>query len=129
MSKRKTSTAPRKAEWTPTGDVARMAPAQIVKDRREQLAMTQGELAARLGYTNANFISMIEMGWSRVPLNKVGEIAQLLHLPDLWLMERVLASRIEQDGAAYYAFWFGPQGRVRRLYEADLTEAARLLGR
>ena len=41
----------------------------------------------------------------------------------------MLASRIEQDGAAYYAFWFGPQGRVRRLYEADLTEAARLLGR
>lgn len=128
MPRRKSSTAPRKADWTPTSDVARMAPAQIVKERREQLALSQGELAAKLGYANANFVSMVEMGWSRVPLDKVGALARLLRLPEVWLMERVLATRIGLDGAGYYAFWFGPHGKVRRLYEADLAEAARLLG-
>ncbi len=129
MVKRKNPSAPRKAEWTPTGDVSRMSPAQIVKERREQLLMSQGELAAELGYANSNFVSMIEMGWSRVPLGKVGDLARVLRLPDVWLMERVLATRIEQDGAAYYGFWFGRDGKARRDYELQLVEAARLLGR
>jgi hypothetical protein len=72
---------------------------------------------------------MIEMGWSRVPLNKVGDLARILRLPDIWLMERVLATRIEPDGAAYYGFWFGRDGKARRDYELQLVEAARLLGR
>lgn len=129
MSRKKTSPAPRKAGWSPTGDVTQMSPAQIIKERREQLGMSQGELARKLGYTNANFISMLEMGWSKVPLAKVGLMARVLHLPEVWLMERVLALRIDQDGAGYYAFWFGRHGKARAAYEADLAQAARLLGR
>jgi transcriptional regulator with XRE-family HTH domain len=130
MRKRKSSSsAPRKAEWTPTDDVAKMTPAQIVKERREQLAMSQGELATRLGYSNSNFISMLEMGWSRLPLAKVQQVARALHLPEVWLMERTLAQRISQDGVGYYSFWFGPHGKVRRLFDDDLAAAARLLGR
>ena len=128
MSKRKNPSAPRRAAWTPTNDVARMSPAQAIKERRARLAMSQGELAAELGY-NANFVSMLELGWSRVPLNKVGDLARILRLPGVWLMERVLATRIEQDGAAFYSFWFGPDGEARRSYKLELVEAARLLGR
>jgi transcriptional regulator with XRE-family HTH domain len=128
-SRKKTKSGPRTADWTPTDDLTRMAPAQAIKERREQLALSQGELAQKLGYTNANFISMLEGGWSKVPLAKVGLLARVLGLPETWLMERVLAGRIEQDGAGYYAFWFGPHGKARAAYEADLVQAARLLGR
>jgi ribosome-binding protein aMBF1 (putative translation factor) len=128
-SRKKTKSGPRTADWTPTDDLTRMAPAQAIKARREQLALSQGELAQKLGYTNANFISMLEVGWSKVPPANVGLLARILGLPEVWLMERVLAGRIEQDGASYYAFWFGPHGQVRAAYEADLVEAARLLGR
>jgi transcriptional regulator with XRE-family HTH domain len=128
MSRKKSSSGPRRAGWTPTDDVTQMAPAQIIKERREQLRISQGELAARLGYGNSNFISMLEMGWARVPLAKVGPLARVLGLPEVWLMERVLANRIGLDGAGYYAFWFGPRGKVRSAYEADLAAAARLLG-
>jgi transcriptional regulator with XRE-family HTH domain len=129
MSRKKSASGPRRAGWTPTDDVTRMAPAQIVRDRREQLKMSQAELAARLGLANPNFISMLEMGWARVPLAKVGPLARVLGLPEVWLMERVLANRIGLDGAGYYSFWFGPRGKVRAAYEADLAAAARLLGR
>ena len=44
---------------------------------------------------------MLEVGWSKVPPAKVGLLARILDLPEVWLMERVLAGRIEQDGASY----------------------------
>jgi ribosome-binding protein aMBF1 (putative translation factor) len=100
MSRKKTKSGPRAADWTPTDDLTKMAPAQAIKARREQLALSQGELAQKLGYTNANFISMLEVGWSKVPPANVGLLARILGLPEVWLMERVLAGRIEQDGPA-----------------------------
>lgn len=38
---------------------------------RQRAGMTQAELAKALGYDNAQFISNIERGESRLPLNKV----------------------------------------------------------
>jgi hypothetical protein len=42
MSRKKTKSGPRAADWTPTDDLTKMAPAQAIKARREQLALSQG---------------------------------------------------------------------------------------
>ena len=94
----------RRADWEYTSDHASVSAAQIMKMRREQLSMGQGELAGKIGYTNPNFVSMLEMGWSRVPLDKIGKIAEALHLPPHWFSERVLAARSNTDGDGFHKF-------------------------
>lgn len=42
--------------------------------------MTQSELARRLGYDNANIITLFKKGNTRVPLDKVVRIANILSL-------------------------------------------------
>lgn len=111
---------PRKADWSPTDDHARVSPGQIIKDRRQQLMLQQGELAYKLNYSNPNFISMLEMGWSKVPIDKAPLIAEALHMPVHWFIERVLADRDETN---FYAYLFGPTGYLRSLFEADLSVA------
>lgn len=117
------TTTPRKAGWERTDNPAEMSPAQIIKDRREQIGMSQGELARRLDYSNANFISMIEMGWSFAPLEKVPEIAEILRLPTHWLIERVMAGGMAR-GSRLHAFYYGHNGELRRVFELDLARAA-----
>ena len=122
---RKRKNNPRIADWRPTADVARMAPAQIIKDRREAFGMQQGELAARLGYDNANFISMIEMGWSKVPLAKAPLIADVLRLPPCWFVERVYWTHADAGDGGLYGWLFGTDGKLRDAYERDLKRAQR----
>ena len=55
-------------------------PGAIIAARREELGLTQAEVAARLGYGHACFISMMERGTSRMPLERVFDIARALGL-------------------------------------------------
>lgn len=85
--------------------------------------MGQGELAGKIGYTNPNFVSMLEMGWSRVPLDKIGKIAEALHLPPHWFSERVLAARSNTDGDGFHKFLYAPGGACYDQYLADIEKA------
>ena len=121
MARLRTAT-PRKADWSPTRDHTAVTPAQIVRDRREQLGMGQSELAFKLGYTNPNFISMLETGHSFVPLDKAPAIAEVLRSSTAWFVERIMAQRPD-DFANIHAWMFGPKGVLRELWVEGVTEA------
>jgi hypothetical protein len=51
-----------------------------LEDAINESDLTQFELAKRLGYENANIISMFKKGTTRVPLDKVAPLARILNL-------------------------------------------------
>lgn len=55
----------------------------IIKTRREELGITQEELAARLGYKTRSTIARIESGENSIPLKMLGEYSKALDIP-LW---------------------------------------------
>lgn len=56
---------------------------QRVKARREELGLTQEELARLLGYKGKSSIHKIEVGFADVPRAKAGAFARALNMP-LW---------------------------------------------
>ena len=66
-------------------------PGDIVRERREELGLSQVQLAGLIGYKNSNFITMIEKKRSRVPLYTAPKLAQALQLDQMWFIERVMS--------------------------------------
>lgn len=58
---------------------------RFIKAQRESLDMGQRHLAKELGYRNINFISMIETGTSKIPLNKIPRFVNALRLPPVFM--------------------------------------------
>ena len=58
-----------------------------VRKRRQELGLTQKELAERLGYTSRSTINKIELGINDVPLSKLENFAKVLKVPVAWLLE------------------------------------------
>lgn len=57
---------------------------QRVRARREELGLTQEELATRLGYKSKSSINKIETGINNLPMSKVARFARALEIdPDL----------------------------------------------
>lgn len=63
---------------------------QIIKEYRQKSGMTQMELAEKLGYDIPQFISLMENGHSKVPLNVLGQIISYLSIPEKAIMESLL---------------------------------------
>lgn len=57
--------------------------AKLVKVSRSKLnpAISQNELSEKIGYKNGQFISNIERGQCSVPIGKVIDLADALHIP------------------------------------------------
>ena len=66
-----------------------------IRQRREELGMSQEELAARMGYRSKSSITKIEKGVNDIPQNKIEDFAAALHTTAAWLLgleeERVAA--------------------------------------
>ena len=73
--------------------------AEIVSIRRQDLGMTQAELAKRLELDSANFISILEAGRSKVPIERVVDFAEALKMPPNWFLMRALRERYPQVAA------------------------------
>ena len=56
-----------------------------IKQRREELGMTQTELAKKLGYTSKTTIAKIESGANKVSESKVAAYAEALETTKDWL--------------------------------------------
>lgn len=65
----------------------------VVAQRRRDLQLTQAELAKRVGYSNSNFVSMLESGKSKVPLEKAGDIAAAIEVDPKWFVELLMRER------------------------------------
>lgn len=57
-----------------------------IKNRREQLDMSQEELAKRLGYKSRSSINKIEKDASGLPQTKIAAIANALHTTPAFIM-------------------------------------------
>lgn len=77
-------------------------PHEIIAARRQELEMTQAELAKKLNYSNVNFISMLEQRRSKVPLEKTIEIAEALKMSKKWFIEQVMRDRFEKIADEIY---------------------------
>lgn len=59
---------------------------EIVKARREELGMSQDELARKVGYINRSSIARIERGDTDIPQSKLYDIARALKVTPSYLM-------------------------------------------
>ena len=59
-----------------------------IRQRREELGMSQEELAARMGYRSKSSITKIEKGVNDIPQNKIEDFAAALHTTAAWLLGR-----------------------------------------
>lgn len=57
-----------------------------IKNRREELEMTQGELASKLGYKSKTTIAKIENGTNDIVQSKVRDFAKALNTTTSYLM-------------------------------------------
>lgn len=51
-----------------------------IRDRREELGMTQAELAKKLGYTNRSMVSLVESGKRSLDVDQLRPLAKALEL-------------------------------------------------
>lgn len=57
-----------------------------IKQRREELELTQDQLAALMGYKDRSMISKIEAGTVDLTLTKVKQFAKILNVSAPWLL-------------------------------------------
>ena len=67
----------------------------FLKRQREYKGLSQYDLAEVLGYSNSNFISMLERGRSKIPMAKIPDLVSALGLPNEF--EAVLFKELYPD--------------------------------
>ncbi|WP_339118893.1 helix-turn-helix transcriptional regulator [Halomonas sp. BMC6] len=70
----------------------------LIIERQLDLDLTNQDIAGRVGYANANVISMIKKGRTKLPLDKVKKMADALNVDRARLMRMALS---EYMGDAY----------------------------
>jgi transcriptional regulator with XRE-family HTH domain len=107
------------------------APHDIITARRNELSMTQTELARAIGLKHPNFISMIESGKSQFPLSRVVQFAEILEMDATWFVEKVLSyeapgQRPEISLKALGEWLFRPETLRAALERREAEEAGRV---
>lgn len=69
---------------------------QLVKEYRLKAGLTQIELANKLGYSIPQFVSLMENGHSKIPLNVLGELISFLGIPEKKVFEILVNSYIKE---------------------------------
>ena len=65
---------------------------EIIKNYRAKAGLTQQELAKQLGYKIPQFISLIENGHSKVPLNIIAELVSILKIPKDLVLDTLVSA-------------------------------------
>jgi transcriptional regulator with XRE-family HTH domain len=77
----------------------------IIRERREELNLSQGAVASKLKISSPEFIGMVEKGVRRLELNKVPLLAVALQLDSLDLCRIAL----HEAHPGFYTAIFGPK--------------------
>lgn len=64
---------------------------KIIKQARIKKGMTQLELSKKLGYNTLQFISLMELGKSKVPHETIGKLVVILNLPEQKIKKYLIA--------------------------------------
>lgn len=54
----------------------------LIREYRVRKEMTQLQLAEKLGYDSAQFVSLFERGISKIPLETLGQLIVILGIPE-----------------------------------------------
>lgn len=85
------------------GDKISIKVGRTIRERREELNMTQGELAKKLGYKYSNFIGMVENGQWKFPIDRVFQFADSLDIPRHEFL-RLIIGELHPDWMPYLSF-------------------------
>lgn len=83
-----------------------MTPGQFIKIQRTAIGMTQLELAKKLDYEIPQFISLMENGHSKVPIDKCSKIAKALKMSNSVTREFAESLVKEYRTSVYEKFGF-----------------------
>ncbi len=64
----------------------------LIRDYRIRCEMTQLDLAEKLNYDSAQFVSLFERGISKIPLETLGRLIQILAIPEKKVMQLMVQS-------------------------------------
>ena len=85
-----------------------------IRQRREQLGLSQEELAARMGYRSKSSITKLEKGINDLPRAKLEELAAALDTTPAWLMGLVDLPCLRRVSSLCLR-WRGCSRRLHRL--------------
>jgi len=100
---------------------------KVLKEQRKKLGLNQSAIAKEMGYVNINFISMIESGASKIPVNKIDELVKAYRLPPEFILVALQAQYPEYLGTMlrlakkspliFMDVVSDPEARVIRIFE------------
>lgn len=101
-----------------------------IKDKREEMKLTQGELAKMLGYKSKSTVNKIEMGVNDITQSKISAFAEVLNTTPSYLMGwedprsvRTVTEVAESEvDTAYQRADFKTKNNVRFLLDLPLLE-------
>lgn len=100
---------------------------RVLQEQRKKIGLSQGDVAKQLGYVNINFISMIESGKSKIPVNKIDSLVMAYQLrPDFTLavLQCQYSDHLEtmlrlatKSPLLFFDILKDPKSRVIRIFE------------
>ncbi|WP_121632119.1 helix-turn-helix domain-containing protein [Tropicibacter alexandrii] len=113
------------------------AAAVYLRDRITALShrKTQAEIAAEAGFANANMMSLLKAGKTKIPLDRIPSLARALECDPAWLMRLALEQVVGKTSAQAIGDIFGtPVTANERAWLEELRDASdnsdpRLTGR
>ncbi|MDF2141724.1 XRE family transcriptional regulator [Paenirhodobacter sp. CAU 1674] len=103
------------------------AVARLIADRVDALAYrkTQREIAAEAGFANANFVSILKSGKSKLPLDRVPSLARALEVDPAYLMRISIEQAVGATAAKAIVEIFGsPVTANERTWLEELRNAS-----
>lgn len=113
----------------PTG-ISFKAVGRVLSEQRRRVGLNQGDIAKELGYVNINFISMIESGKSKIPVNRIDDLVAAYQLPPEFILVALQAEYPEYLGTMlrlakktpliFKDVVNDPPARIERIYQMTL---------
>lgn len=75
----------------------------LVKEYRLKAGLTQSQLATKLNYSIPQFVSLMENGHSKIPLNVLGELIAILSIPEKKALDLLVSIYITEAKATISA--------------------------
>lgn len=98
----------------------RLTVAQFLAQQIDSSSKSQKQIAAEIGYECVNMVTMLKQGLTKVPLNKVGPIAQALGIDAAEFLRMVMGEYMPNTLAAVEEILKGPmlsKGEIRLIQD------------
>lgn len=99
----------------------------LLAEQRRKLGLTQADIAKPMGFTNVNFVSMLESGSSKIPMNKVDMLVKAYQLPAAFVLVALQAEYPElldsllriakKTPLVFLDVLSDPEARIERIFQ------------